>query len=74
MIDRVRKQPPAVEDPDFSDRAYQEKLPLHARSTASQAIKNNIKITELMADKNLILGQQKVSANWCILGDIVFIL
>ena len=45
---------------EFSDIAYQSKLPMHARSTASQAVKNNLRITELMADKNLILGQQKV--------------
>lgn len=56
---QIKKQPPAVEEPDFTDRMYQEKLPFHARSTASQAVKNNIKITELMADKNIILGQQK---------------
>ncbi len=46
---------------DFTDRAYQVQLPAHARSTASQAVKNNIRITELMADKNIILKQQKVS-------------
>ncbi|ELT94042.1 hypothetical protein CAPTEDRAFT_154890 [Capitella teleta] len=44
---------------DFTDGAYQNKLPMHARSTASQAIKNNLKETELMADQSLILGQQK---------------
>lgn len=44
---------------DFTDHAYQMQLPIHARSTASQAVKNNLRITELMADPNLILGQQK---------------
>lgn len=45
---------------DFTDHAYQMQLPIHARSTATQAVKSNLKITELMADQNLILGQQKV--------------
>ncbi|KAK2144712.1 hypothetical protein LSH36_736g00015 [Paralvinella palmiformis] len=44
---------------DFTDHAYQMQLPIHARSTATQAVKSNLKITELMADQNLILGQQK---------------
>ena len=44
----------------FTDEFYQARLPMHARSTASQAVKNNLRITELMADKNIILGQQKV--------------
>ena len=39
---------------------------MHARSTASQAIKNNVRITELMADKSIILSQQKVRV--CKLG------
>lgn len=54
---QIRKVP--NEDLDFTDRAYQEKLPSHARSTASKAVKNNLRTTELMADENLILGQQK---------------
>ena len=45
---------------DFKDTAYQAKLPMHARSTATQAVKNNIRSTELAADKSLILAQQKV--------------
>ncbi|XP_050415734.1 spermatogenesis-associated protein 4 [Patella vulgata] len=44
---------------EFTDDAYQVKLPLHARSTASKAIKNNLRITEIMADQNLILNAQK---------------
>ena len=45
---------------DFKDTAYQAKLPMHARSTATQAVKNNIRSTELAADRSLILAQQKV--------------
>lgn len=55
---RVRK--PETEEPDFTDKLYQEKLPMHARSTASKAVKNNLRITETMADPNLILSAQKV--------------
>ena len=33
---------------------------MHARSTATQAVKNNIRSTELAADRSLILAQQKV--------------
>ncbi|ESO86715.1 hypothetical protein LOTGIDRAFT_76788, partial [Lottia gigantea] len=44
---------------NFTDQAYQENLPLHARSTASKAIKNNLRITEIMEDQNLILNSQK---------------
>ena len=58
LLSRIRKIP--NEDIDFTDRSYQTKLPLHARSTASQAVKNNLRITELMADGSIILGQQKV--------------
>ena len=45
---------------DFTDKAYQLRLPMHARSTASKSVKNNLRITELMADKNIILSQHKV--------------
>ncbi|KAK3100467.1 hypothetical protein FSP39_020512 [Pinctada imbricata] len=53
-----KKVPPEYE-PDFTDRAYQNQLPMHARSTASKSIKNNLRITETMADPNLILSAQK---------------
>ena len=57
---RVKRQ--ANEDEiDFTDRAYQNQLPMHARSTASKAVKNNLRITEIMADQNLILKAQKVT-------------
>ncbi|CAH1777067.1 unnamed protein product [Owenia fusiformis] len=54
----VKKMNPEHEI-DFTDRAYQAKLPMHARSTASQAVKNNLKTTEIMADGSIILSQQK---------------
>lgn len=54
---KIRK--PETEEPDFTDKLYQEKLPMHARSTASKAVKNNLRITETMADPNLILSAQK---------------
>jgi len=54
---QLRKSP--NDDLDFTDRSYQVQLPLHARSTASQSVKNNLRITELMADKSIILCQQK---------------
>lgn len=54
----IRKLPPEME-PDFTDRAYQNKLPMHARSTATQAVKNNLRITEIQADCSLILNSQK---------------
>jgi hypothetical protein len=59
-LSRVKKQIPEFEV-DFTDSAYQMQLPMHARSTASKAIKNNLRVTEIMADQNLILSAQKVS-------------
>merc|ERR1712156_204892 len=41
---QLRKSP--NEELDFTDRSYQVRLPLHARSTASQSVKNNLRITE----------------------------
>jgi hypothetical protein len=52
---------------DFTDQAYQSKLPMHARSTASKAIKNNLCVTEILADRNVILNQQKVRIHTTIL-------
>lgn len=59
LTNRDIRKPPREHPIDFTDRAYQEELPMHARSTASAAVKNNLRITELMADKNFILKQQK---------------
>lgn len=44
---------------DLADFAYQLELPLHARSTASKAVKNNLTNTELIANKNLLANAQK---------------
>ncbi|XP_013386771.1 spermatogenesis-associated protein 4-like [Lingula anatina] len=59
LTNRQVRRLPSEYEIDFTDRQYQEKLPMHARSTASQAVKNNLRITELMADNSFILGQQK---------------
>ena len=50
------------EEIDFTDRIYQEKLPMVARSTASRAIKSNIKLTEIMIEPNDNKNRQKVTA------------
>lgn len=50
------------EEIDFTDRIYQEKLPMVARSTASKAIKSNIKLTEIMVEPNENKNRQKISA------------
>ncbi|XP_074849094.1 spermatogenesis-associated protein 4 [Carettochelys insculpta] len=47
---------------DFTDYYYQEQLPMVARSTASKAIKNNIKLTETMMEPNINKNRQKVNA------------
>ncbi|XP_026186380.1 spermatogenesis-associated protein 4 [Mastacembelus armatus] len=44
---------------DFTDQEYQECLPTLARSTASKAIKNNLRITEIMADPDISTNQRK---------------
>lgn len=44
---------------DFTDHSYQMTLPIHARATASVAVKTNVKITEAMTEPNLITGQQR---------------
>ncbi|XP_061440039.1 spermatogenesis-associated protein 4 isoform X2 [Rhineura floridana] len=50
------------EEIDFTDRIYQDKLPMVARSTASRAIKSNIKLTEVMVEPNIQKNRQKVNA------------
>ncbi|CAK8683674.1 unnamed protein product [Clavelina lepadiformis] len=55
----------ALSDPqevDFTDRTYQVRLPMHARSTASHALKNNLKITESMTEPNIITNKEKAHA------------
>ncbi|XP_032383477.1 spermatogenesis-associated protein 4 isoform X1 [Etheostoma spectabile] len=44
---------------DFTDQEYQELLPELARSTASKAIKNNLRITEIMAEPDISTNQKK---------------
>nr|XP_056711640.1 spermatogenesis-associated protein 4 [Euleptes europaea] len=50
------------EEIDFSDRLYQNKLPMVARSTASRAIKTNITLSEIMVEPNVNKNRQKVNA------------
>lgn len=50
------------EEIDFTDRIYQDKLPMVARSTASRAIKANIKLTEIMVEPNINKNRQKINA------------
>ncbi|XP_048365915.1 spermatogenesis-associated protein 4 isoform X3 [Sphaerodactylus townsendi] len=50
------------EEIDFSDHLYQNRLPMVARSTASTAIKANIKLTEIMVEPNINKNRQKVNA------------
>ncbi|XP_059202960.1 spermatogenesis-associated protein 4 [Centropristis striata] len=45
--------------PDYTDQDYQERLPTAARSTASKAIKNNLRITEIMAEPDISTNQRK---------------
>ncbi|XP_063732555.1 spermatogenesis-associated protein 4 isoform X2 [Eleginops maclovinus] len=47
---------------DFTDKEYQELLPAVARSTASRAIKNNLRITEIMAEPDISTNQRKTEA------------
>uniref|UniRef100_A0A671TWF7 Spermatogenesis associated 4 n=1 Tax=Sparus aurata TaxID=8175 RepID=A0A671TWF7_SPAAU len=46
-------------EPDFTDQEYQEFLPTVARSTASKAIKNNLTMTEIMAEPDISTNQRK---------------
>lgn len=50
---------PSPEETDFSDSSYQNQLPYHARSTATQAIKNNIANSEFVTDPDSIVCGQK---------------
>ncbi|XP_043112387.1 spermatogenesis-associated protein 4 [Puntigrus tetrazona] len=46
----------------FTDRAYQDRLPMVARATASVAIKSNLSLSEVIAEPNIITNQHKVLA------------
>ncbi|XP_028932907.1 spermatogenesis-associated protein 4 [Ornithorhynchus anatinus] len=50
------------DEADFTDRAYQITLPLVAQATASKAIKNNIKSTELLTNPSISVIAQKTNA------------
>ncbi|XP_041800596.1 spermatogenesis-associated protein 4 [Chelmon rostratus] len=50
---------------DFTDREYQELLPTLARSTASKAIKNNLRITEIMAEPDISTNRRKAEVILC---------
>uniref|UniRef100_A0A8D0BRU6 Spermatogenesis-associated protein 4 n=1 Tax=Salvator merianae TaxID=96440 RepID=A0A8D0BRU6_SALMN len=50
------------EEIDFTDRLYQDKLPMVARSTASRAIKTNIQLTEIMVEPNINKNRKKINA------------
>merc|ERR1712147_224789 len=42
---------------DFTDATYQQSLPLHARNTASTAIKSNTRLTQFISDEDVTSGQ-----------------
>lgn len=44
---------------EFTDKAYQEQLPMVARATASVAIKNNLCLSEVIAEPNIVANQRK---------------
>uniref|UniRef100_A0A8D0L766 Spermatogenesis-associated protein 4 n=1 Tax=Sphenodon punctatus TaxID=8508 RepID=A0A8D0L766_SPHPU len=62
VLTNRRLKPIQNEEVDFTDCFYQEQLPMVARSTASKAIKANIKLTEIMMDPNINKNRQKVNA------------
>ncbi|CAN2388700.1 CH-like domain in sperm protein [Pristimantis euphronides] len=45
---------------DFTDRHYQDGLPMLARSTATKAVKNNITLSEILAEPDIDIIKQKV--------------
>ncbi|KAM5192328.1 spermatogenesis-associated protein 4 [Mantella aurantiaca] len=47
---------------DFTDRHYQDKLPMVARSTATKAVKSNITLSETLAVPDIMVNKQKVQA------------
>lgn len=47
---------------DLTDWSYQQRLPYHARSTATKSIKNNIRDSELMTDPNIRYTSSKVES------------
>ncbi|XP_053556821.1 spermatogenesis-associated protein 4 [Bombina bombina] len=47
---------------DFTDRYYQEKLPMVARSTATKSVKNNITLSELLMEPDILINRKKAHA------------
>uniref|UniRef100_A0A672N1Q2 Spermatogenesis-associated protein 4-like n=1 Tax=Sinocyclocheilus grahami TaxID=75366 RepID=A0A672N1Q2_SINGR len=47
---------------DFTDKAYQDQLPMVARATASVAIKSILSLSDVIAEPNIITNQRKVLA------------
>ncbi|XP_032812538.2 spermatogenesis-associated protein 4 [Petromyzon marinus] len=47
------------EAPRFTDARYQRALPMHARSTASQALKSNVRLTQLLAEPSEVATRQR---------------
>ncbi|XP_012507104.1 PREDICTED: spermatogenesis-associated protein 4 [Propithecus coquereli] len=45
---------------NFTDYSYQMRLPLVARSTASKSIKDNIRLTELLSNPNMLNNELKI--------------
>lgn len=59
LTNRTISTLPSEGEVDFSDNGYQQGLPFHARSTATQAIKNNIANSEFITDPDSIICNQK---------------
>uniref|UniRef100_S4R5I8 Spermatogenesis associated 4 n=1 Tax=Petromyzon marinus TaxID=7757 RepID=S4R5I8_PETMA len=54
-----RAQESNSEAPRFTDARYQRALPMHARSTASQALKSNVRLTQLLAEPSEVATRQR---------------
>ena len=66
---RIQKLPSGY-DQEFSDWPYQQQLPLHARATAVQSIRNNFKNTEFQTDPSKHFMYNKVFLRTFILKNI----
>ncbi|KAM9470463.1 spermatogenesis-associated protein 4 [Clarias gariepinus] len=60
LLTNRRIQSAQEEALDFTDQSYQEQLPMVARSTASKAIKNNVSLSEELAEKNISTKQRNI--------------
>ena len=61
LTNRSVQKPTPNYETDFTDWPYQQQLPIYARATAVQAIRNNLKGSEFHTDPNNHLLQQKVN-------------